>query len=86
MAARITDISFTRAIVEADGTLTTQSREFFRTITDRALIIGTGSPEGVVPAVQGADYMDEAGVTGSIRWSKRDANVLGDDKLGWIAN
>ena len=86
MAVKITELSDNRPIVEEDGTLTIQSREFFRTITDRSLIIGTGSPEGVVSAVQGADYMNEAGASGAIRWSKRDADILGDDKLGWIAN
>ena len=86
MAVKITELSDNRPIVEEDGTLTIQSREFFRTITDRSLIIGIGSPEGVVSAVQGADYMDETGVVGAIRYSKRDADILGDDKLGWIAN
>ena len=86
MAIKIPELSESRPIVEEDGSLTIQSREFFRVITDRALIIGVGSPEGVVGATIGSDYMDEAGVAGAIRYSKRDADVAGDNTMGWILN
>ena len=85
MATKISSISLDRPIVEQDGSLTVQSREFFSTITQRSLIIGTGSPEGAVPAFQGSIYMDDAGTTGAILYIKRDnTDGAGDDSNGWI--
>ena len=85
MVAKISSLSFDRPIVEPDGGLTVQSREFFSTITQRSLIIGTGSPEGAVPALQGAIYMDDVGTTGAMLYIKRDnSDGAGDDSNGWI--
>ena len=85
MVDRITELSFERPIVEDDGSLTLQSRTFFRTIINEALIIGTGSPEGVVPAPVGAQYMDLAGTASNLEYRKRDADDgAGDTSIGWI--
>ena len=81
---RIGEISKDRPIVESDGSLTLQSRTFFKSLEVQALIIGTGSPETVVEAEQGASYMDDAGTTGSIKYIKRDDNIGGDKSQGWI--
>jgi hypothetical protein len=84
MVDRITEISFDRPVVEDDGSLTLQSRTFFKTIINQALIIGAGSPEGAVEAEQGASYMDVTGVAGNIKYIKRDDNIGADKSLGWI--
>lgn len=84
MVTRITELSTDRPIVNEDGSLTVQSRTFFRTITNQALIIGTGSPEGAIEADQGAQYMDDAGVAGAIDYRKRDNDIAGDKTKGWI--
>lgn len=84
MATKIEEINFDRPIVGSDGSLTIQSRTFFRQLIDRALIIGTGSPEGVVPAEIGSSYMDDSGTAGNIMYLKRDDNVAGDKSQGWI--
>lgn len=85
MVDRIGQISLDRPIVEEDGSLTPQSRIFFRTITNQALIIGTGSPEGVVVAEIGARYMDNTGTAGNIVYIKRDTdNGAGDKSIGWV--
>lgn len=82
---KITNISLDRPIVDSDGSLTAQSRTFFRSLTDRALIVGTGTPEGNVSATQSSIYMNDAGVSGAILYIKRDdADVLGDKTKGWI--
>jgi len=47
-------------------------------------LMGVGSPEGVVSAPQGREYMDTAGIAGAIKYIKRDAHVGGDKTLGWI--
>lgn len=85
VVTRTTTISFDRPIIEDDGSLTLQSRTFFRTLFIQSLIIGTGSPEGVIQAEQGASYMDDAGTAGAIKYIKRDNDDgAGDKTIGWI--
>ena len=85
MVDRIGLLSTDRPIVEVDGSLTSQSRTFFRVLWSQSLIIGTGSPEGVVEAEQGASYMDDAGTAGNIKYIKRDNDDgAGDKSIGWI--
>lgn len=81
---RIGEISKDRPIIESDGSLTLQSRTFFKSLEVQALIIGTGSPETVVEAEQGASYMDNSGTAGSIKYIKRDDNIGGDKSQGWV--
>ena len=76
MADRITILSTDRPIVESDGSLTVQSRTFFRSIYIQALIIGEGNPEGAVEAEEGSTYQDSLGATGSIRYAKRDNDIF----------
>jgi hypothetical protein len=59
-------------------------RIFLFEVAQRGLLIGTGSPEGVVEAQQGVEYMDDAGTAGNIKYIKRDADVAGDRTKGWI--
>ena len=85
MATKIPEISLDRPITELDNSLTIQSRTFFRVIMDRALIIGSGSPEGVVDALQGASYMDEDGALGSVLYLKqKDDDGTGDSTKAWV--
>ena len=85
MVTRTSILSTDRPIIESDGSLTSQSRVFFREIWTQSLIIGTGSPEGVVEAEIGASYMDDAGTAGAIKYIKRDADDgAGDKTIGWI--
>ena len=84
MADKITILSTDRPIVESDGTLTLQSRTFFRSLYIQALIVGTGSPEGVVEAEEGATYQDRAGTASAIRYAKRNNDIGGDKTQGWI--
>ena len=83
-ATRISLLSFDRPIIEQDGSLTAQSRAYFKTVTDRALIIGTGNPDAIVEAEQGAQYMDDAGTAGNILYIKQVADIGGDKSLGWV--
>jgi hypothetical protein len=85
VATRISELSTDRPIVEENGSLTLQSRAFFRTITQQALIIGSGNPEGVVEGEVGSSYLDSSGVTGAILYIKRDSDDgVGDKSIGWI--
>lgn len=60
-------------------------RIFIKEVQERGLLIGTGSPEGVVEAQQGREYMDETGVTGSVKYIKQLADIGGDRTQGWVA-
>ena len=86
MVTFVTQPSPVRATVEESRLPTTEFNTWVQTITDRSLIISTGSPEGVISAIQGAEYMDDAGLAGAVRWVKRDNDDgLGDTTKGWIA-
>ena len=67
------------------GVMTQVMRVFTTQVTESGLLIGTGSPEGVVKANQGREYMDDAGTAGAIKYIKRDPDDgLGDTSKGWI--
>lgn len=70
--------------ISIDGRMTDQFRSWTQSITRMDLIVGTGSPEGVVSAAIGREYMDDAGTAGSIKYIKRDSAIAGDPKDGWI--
>ncbi len=64
--------------------MTQEMRTWVHSINEQSVIIGTGNPEAVTEAHQGALYMNTAGTTGAILYIKRDADVLGDKTQGWI--
>ena len=71
-------------IVDADGKQTQEFNDWVGAVDRGLLLIGTGSPEGVVTATVGQEYMDDAGTAGSILYVKRDADIAGDRSSGWI--
>ncbi|ANJ65521.1 putative head completion protein [Pseudoalteromonas virus vB_PspP-H6/1] len=84
MATRITNLPTTRAIIDSRGVLTQEARSYFGVLTNRAMIIGEGSPEGLTEADQGALYMDSTGSTGAVLYVKQQQSITGDRALGWI--
>ena len=85
MVNRVTQPSHNRPIVNDSGILSNEFNVWVQTITNRTLIISTGSPEGVIEAIQGAEYMDDTGTAGAIKYIKRDNDDgLGDKTKGWI--
>ena len=74
-----------QSIVDGGGKMTTVFQQWTQAINLLPPIVGTGSPEGVVQALQGQTYMDDAGTAGAILYIKRDAADIGGDKTnGWI--
>jgi len=62
--------------------------EFYRWMTDITrldLLVGTGSPEGVIEATVGREYLDDAGVAGAVKYIKQLADIAGDRTKGWVA-
>ena len=88
MAVNIPKPEARRPIVFEDLTQHDLFRDWIRAITDevnkRSLLFGTGSPEGVVEAVKGREYMDESGTASNIKYIKKTDDVAGDRKNGWI--
>ena len=88
MAINENELSFVRPIIEADATLTIQSRSYFLALEDAVnlstVISGSGSPEGVVEAIATKQYMDTAGTAGAIKYIKRDDDIAGDKTMGWV--
>ena len=84
MVTRVVQPSSDRPLIEENGAPSGQFNLWLKAISDGALIIGTGSPETVVEAEQRAMYMDDAGTAGNIIYIKRDSDIGGDPKQGWI--
>ena len=85
MVTRVTQPIPVIPMVDENRVSTQDFRSWVQIINNQALIIGTGSPEGVVSALQGARYMDDAGTAGNIIYIKRDADDgAGDTTKGWI--
>ena len=73
----------TLPIVNDDGTMTLETNLWCNRVSS-PVSIGAGSPEGVLDALQGSLYMDSTGSSGSILYIKRDKQVSGDSKKGWV--
>lgn len=70
-------------IVDKDSRMSQQFREWTQQVSN-PVFVGSGSPEGAVSAVQTSMYLDVSGGTGSVLYVKRDSDIGGDDKQGWI--
>lgn len=84
MAIRTIQPNSDRPLLKENGSPDVQFNSWLKIITDRDLIVGTGSPESVVEANQGTTYMDDAGTASAILYIKRDADIAGDKTQGWI--
>ena len=84
MVDRVVSLNPMRSPLREDGSLQPAFQVFTQALSDRALIIGTSSPEGVIEANQGALYMDDAGTAGAILYVKRNADIASDRTQGWI--
>lgn len=86
MRNTITKINTINPIVDPKtGMVNDQFRLFLLQTAERGLLIGTGSPENVVEAQQGAEYMDETGLAGAVKYIKQLADIGGDKSQGWVA-
>ena len=72
-------------IVDENGVMTDAFQRLINQLIRLDLIVGTGSPETVIPATVGRLYMDDSGSSGSLLYQKKLADIGGDDTQGWIA-
>lgn len=85
MRHTITRIDTSVPIMNEGGVLSEQFRIFLLQVFGNGLIIGTGSPEGVLDAEQGQEYMDDEGLTGAVKYIKQLPDIGGDRTQGWVA-
>lgn len=85
MVDKVASPSPVRPIIEPDFTMEASFRASLIKLFSRSLIVGSGNPDGVVEANQGALYMDQDAAAGDILYVKRLASVSGDVTLGWRA-
>ena len=71
-------------VVEANGTMSQAFRQFTQEASLSIPIVGTGSPEGLIEAVQYSLYLDGSGSAGAIQYRKMLPSIGGDRKKGWI--
>lgn len=86
MKQTITRIDSASPIVDRAGKMTDQYRLRSIQVEENGLLIGTGSPVGIVEAQQGRFYMDDTlPAPANILYIKHQADVAGDKTQGWIA-
>jgi hypothetical protein len=71
-------------VVEPNGTMTQQFRNWTIDASLSIPIIGVGSPEGVVSARQYSLYIDSTGTAGNIEYRKMLPDIGGDVTQGWL--
>lgn len=81
---QVNALSRSVAVVDSSGRPTQELNLFSEEVSKLPIVVGTGSPEGVVEALESRLYMDRAGATGTILYIKQFNDVGGDRKLGWI--
>lgn len=84
MAVKILTPNPTRPALKQTGEVSEDIRFWMQQVSDLQIIIGQGSPEGVIQSRQGAQYMDETASTGSILYIKKLSDIGGDKSLGWV--
>ena len=72
-------------IVDENGVMTDAFQRWVSEMTRLDLIIGTGSPEGVIETNVGREYLDDTGGAGAVKYIKQLADIGGDRKMGWVA-
>lgn len=72
-------------IVREDRTMQQPFMDQMNLLNRYLPIIGTGSPEGVVEALQYSLYLDSTGIAGSIEYRKMLPDIGGDRSQGWLA-
>lgn len=80
----INNLNSTLPVVDDRGVMVRRFNLWTQDVTRLAPIVGTGSPEGAVEAVQTQLFMDDTGTAGSILYIKRDNDIGGDKSQGWI--
>ncbi|MCK5616865.1 hypothetical protein KAR91_84165 [Candidatus Pacearchaeota archaeon] len=80
----IVPINANNGIVDSLGKITQTFRTWTNAVTRESVIVGEGSPEGIISASLHREYVDANGVTGTIKYIKMSSEIGGDTKKGWV--
>lgn len=69
-----------KPIASKEGMTLDQMRKWILAVTRTQLFSGSGSPEGVVEAINNAQYID---VDTDLLYYKRDPDINGNTAMGW---
>jgi len=75
----------TTPIVDENGVMDDVFQRWVTQMTRLDLIVGTGSPEGVIEATVGREYLDDTGLAGAVKFIKQLPDIGGDRTQGWVA-
>jgi len=73
-----------RAVVDEDGKPLQVLQLFSEEVARMQTIVGTGSPEGIVEALEAQEYMDRTGLPGAVKYIKQLPDIGGNRKMGWV--
>ena len=79
----ITPIDANTPIVTVSGVMSDVFQRWMSQVTRNDLLIGTGSPEGVIEAIVGRQYLDTTGASGATQYIKKLPHIGGDKTQGW---
>jgi len=71
-------------VVDKDGKPLRILQLFSEDVRRMSTIIGAGSPESIVEAVVGQEYLDTTGAPGLVKYVKQLPDIGGNRKLGWV--
>lgn len=80
-----TKLAVTQPLVERDATAAQHFRTWINNVSGFVPIVGSGSPEGSIEAVQYAVYVDETTPAAPVVYRKMLAEVGGDRSKGWVS-
>ena len=79
----ITQLSRFNTFTDDEGKLVDTSYQWMLNVSNLSMIVGTGSPEGVVTARQTRLYLQTDGAARNILWVKKLDDIGGDRSTGW---
>jgi hypothetical protein len=71
------------SLLDSVGKPVQRFRTWINEVTRLGIIRGTGSPEGVVEALEDQQYYDDSGGPGANMYIKKLDNIAGDKSKGW---
>jgi len=71
-------------LYDKSGRPSAKQFQWLQLVTDLDMILGTGSPEGVVEAREKRFYADRSGGAGSTLYLKVQNAIAGDRTTGWV--
>lgn len=81
---QVNELSRSIAVTDDKFRPTQELHLFSVAVAENQLIKGTGSPEGIIEAFEGKEYMDRTGAPGAVKYIKQLNDIGGNRKLGWV--